>query len=294
MATRLTICNVCHKKVNNHCRKVICTTCEGKNHQLCLSPITENELNHIRDPSNHWSCRQCMISFFPYNIIEDHDEFTHAAAGNNHLLPANINDLIFRPLDVNDLDEIDPLDDLDPDKNYLNENLGTKSVSDYYDINSFITKITNKVGAQNSFSIMHANIRSLPKNQGQLEQLLEMLNFEFEVIGLTETWLHKDNAHIYNMNNYSHCYSHRSNKKGGGVSLYIKEGSTYKKRDDLGVTNNDYEALWVEIKPKSEKEQNKIIGVIYRAPNSDINKFNDYLSETLCIIKNEKKGIIYG
>lgn len=289
MAARITNCNICLRKVNNHCRKVICNTCGGKNHQLCLSPINKEELIHIRDPLNHWSCRQCMIDFFPYNIIEEREEFIHAAAGNNHLLPANVKDLIFKPLEINDIEDGDPLEDLDPDKNYFNENLGAKSISDYYDINSFVTNITNKVGPQYNFSMMHANIRSLPKNQGHLEQLLETLNYEFDIIGLTETWLHRDNANIYNMKNYSHCYSHRSNKKGGGVSIFIKEGSTYKTRDDLGITNNDYEALWVEITPKSEKEQNKIIGVIYRAPNSDITMFNDYLSETLGKIKKEKK-----
>lgn len=41
-----------------------------------------------------------------------------------------------------------------------------------------------------------------------------------DFIILCETWLNKDNADLYGIDTYSHTYSIRQGKLGGGVSIF--------------------------------------------------------------------------
>ena len=65
------------------------------------------------------------------------------------------------------------------------DNLESTPIIDckYVDLNSFdIFKDDNK-----TFSIIHLNIASLEKHKDELENVLSMLNFEFDLIGISET-----------------------------------------------------------------------------------------------------------
>ena len=58
----------------------------------------------------------------------------------------------------------------------------------------------------------------------------------------------------------------------------------------MTIQNNIMEALFIEI-PKDQigNKCNIIVGVIYRAPDTDVTQFNELLSVTLSKIKSEKK-----
>ena len=58
---------------------------------------------------------------------------------------------------------------------------------------------------------------------------LNTLKFKFDVIGLTETWLHKDNSDLYNAPGYSHISLPREYSKGGGASVLLHSRLSYKK-----------------------------------------------------------------
>ena len=69
----------------------------------------------------------------------------------------------------------------DPDNDILlNADFG------YYDIHEFHKKI--KLIPENNFSLFHTNIQSLNCNFDKLEYLLYSLDFNFDLIFLTETW----------------------------------------------------------------------------------------------------------
>jgi hypothetical protein len=53
-----------------------------------------------------------------------------------------------------------------------------------------------QVKSESSFSLLHCNIRSLSTNHGSLITLLSDLNFEFDVIDISETkiMLHKERS----------------------------------------------------------------------------------------------------
>lgn len=68
-----------------------------------------------------------------------------------------------------------------------------------------------------------------------LKQLTTTLNKKFKVIGITETWLNDDNANGYELEGYKYAGVNRSNKKGGGVGIYVAEKINYKTRNDIST-----------------------------------------------------------
>ena len=85
--------------------------------------------------------------------------------------------------------------------------------SEYYTTSEFIDKMKLAPGNTHDldtslqhdthFSLLHVNVRSLSKNYDDLSALLSILpNFNFQIIGVTETWLHSDSPPIFNLDNY--------------------------------------------------------------------------------------------
>jgi hypothetical protein len=201
---------------------------------------------------------------------------------------------IFNPFEWNEDNELIPLYDSDPDLQYFNDNtyVDNDISCDYYIEETFNKKCSESSLDTSNLSFLHLNIRSLPRHVKDLENYLSNLNINFTIIGLTETWLNKDIVDLYNLKGYQHQNLFRTNKRGGGVSLLVKEGITMNVRDDLNCMSSHIESLFVEI-PKCDINcrNNLLVGVIYRPPNTDINDFNETLSELLTKIKNENKTV---
>ena len=133
------------------------------------------------------------------------------------------------------------------------------------------------------------NIRSLPKHYSELQSYLSALNLNFSVIGLTETWLTDCTADFFELEGYSHFKLFRSCKRGGGVSLYINDNLDARKREDLSVMNSNFEVMVVEIVKNEAIDKNIVLTIVYRPPNSDIQLFNEYLSDLISKTKIENK-----
>ena len=70
------------------------------------------------------------------------------------------------------------------------------------------------------FSLLHLNIRSLHKHFDSFETFLNTLNnFQFSMIGLTETWLHSNSPPLFNIENYKLLRKDRTDRRGGGGCL---------------------------------------------------------------------------
>ena len=177
------------------------------------------------------------------------------------------------------------LNDIDPDINFI-----PTTTSKYYNIND-INASLNKHHF-NGFSILSHNIRSAPKNLTQLTSYLDLLNplFQFSVIGLTETWLSENNCSAYAIPNYRAMHMNRQNRKGGGVSIFLHQSITFKTRDELSLSNNNIECIFIEVlRFPNDSSCKPLIAVIYRPPNSDLEAFLETLTQLFQIIKTEKK-----
>lgn len=134
-----------------------------------------------------------------------------------------------------------------------------------------------------SVSLLHVNVRSLPKNFDLLALTIFNLNFPFSVIGISETWLHKDNSDYYVLDNYSNVHRCREDKIGGGVSLYISSKLEYKERPDIEQCFElSGEAVFIE-------SNRIVIGCIYKPPKSKIPDFVNHLTNALSIVSHENK-----
>ena len=112
--------------------------------------------------------------------------------------------------------------------------------------------------------------------------MLQNLKLKFSFIGLTETWLNSDNYNLYYLQNYNMLHNYRCGRSGGGVALYIDSTFNFKSRKDMSVMDDSIETIFAEIdKGSTGLDKDIIIGVIYRAPNSDLSVFNDKLSQIL-------------
>ena len=81
--------------------------------------------------------------------------------------------------------------------------------------------------------MIHTNIRSVAKNMNKLDMYLNNLKHQFPMIALSETWLNKNNCDRHGMDGYNAEHNFRSNRRGGGVSLYIKDFIEYTIWDEL-------------------------------------------------------------
>ena len=94
-------------------------------------------------------------------------------------------------------------DDIDPDDNFYN---GLNVDSAYYTEDEFNDKIVSKLQAASTFSIIHFNARSMSANFNKLKSVLSSIDFTFDVIAVTETWLSDDDIDSFHMDDYDDIY----------------------------------------------------------------------------------------
>ena len=80
--------------------------------------------------------------------------------------------------------------------------------------------------------------------------------------------------------------SQPSLSNAGGVGLFVKKDLNLVVRNELSVSNCEFEALWVDIELSNEKI---ICAMVYRHPNGHLETFTNYLYATLNKIVNENK-----
>lgn len=260
-----------HCKIGNHLHPF---------HLTCTGVTDKTELNY-----KLWSCRTCLN--FPFQDLDNillNDVLT-----NNHLYNSNYKKNIkfednfaeFKHLDKLNIN----LNGGDPSEELLN--------FEYYQIEDFIKM---KQGLHsNSFSIIHSNIRSFNKNAESFDDLLSILKFEFDIIGLSETWDSTYNKlNEYTINGYHPFESKSGTSQNSGVGFFIKDNIDYTRRNDLSFSTSgkkcNFECLFLEIKLQSE---HILAGVVYRHPNGCVKEFTQtFENMILKKIKKEKKKII--
>ena len=288
------LCPVCCKRILPHSKHLRCCTCKRYYHIKCLPYVNKDDSIYVNRDHNDWLCTGCSCDIFPYNHVDDDTEFIHNLSENwenkTNVIRANIVDKIFTPFEQEDFDSLHMMD-YDPDANYY-QNLYNTCINkcDYYHEDSFNSKCKDLCIRPENLALIHSNIRSLPCNLDKFTQYINGLDVSFSVMAFTETWLKPHNEHCYGINGYNVEHNSRLVKTGGGVSMFIKEGIEYTKRTDLYRMSNIMESLFIEIDRSVFKcNNNIIIGVIYRPPDTDIDSFNECLNEIVSTLKTERK-----
>ena len=287
------ICFMCTKRIASTARTKVCTLCKQICHALCVPGITKYDSCYLKVNNYDWYCVTCTSSMFPFNHYDDDYKFINILS---EMWPTTftvsieeLHEKSFIPFELN-LDECQPLYDTDPDLNYYTTICNNAINSEYYLEDSFNKFCERLSFDDNAFSLIHLNIRSIPKNMHEFELYLASLDINFTVLAFTETWFKDETCLLYNLDGYSIESSHRAYRKGGGVALYLRDSLMYKLRHDLDIYDDVMESKFVEIQKGSiGATRDAIVGVIYRPPNTDVSLFNARIHTLLSKIKLENK-----
>ena len=108
-------------------------------------------------------------------------------------------------------------------------------------------KFSSNTTFSNSLSALHINCRSLPKHYEDVHSLLLSLNYSIDVLALSETWLDGNVSSDICFTGYNMENNARKDRKGGGVSIAIKNHLKYKMRNDISAFNDSCENIFIEI-----------------------------------------------
>ena len=214
------------------------------------------------------------------NVLYDHNN-----SNTKQSILCNFNDYAGKHGPSNRTDQ-SALNDIDPDLNYFITDIRSLNTP-YFDDQTF----KEKFKFNNTLSMYHLNIRSLPEHFIEFTAYIEHLNIDFKIIALSETWL-KPHHIDYIIPNYNIENELRIKRRGGGVSLYIHNSLQYKVRKDLKIGNDQetINSVFVEIdKNTTNTNQNLIVGCIYRPPWVKIADFIRALTPKLEKLKSENK-----
>ena len=92
---------------------------------------------------------------------------------------------------------------------------------------------------------------------------LSSINFMFCIICFSETWLDETNSaenSLYEQPNYMSKHNVRSDRRGGGVFIYVHKTFDFKVRSDLSTNNKDSELMFLEI--NSNKKRNTLLNIL--------------------------------
>ena len=84
-------------------------------------------------------------------------------------------------------------------------------------------------------------------------------------------------------------YTQTSKSAAGGVTIYVNDKLDHVSKDNLNIIDDDFEAVWIEIKSKQSK--NIVCGCVYRHPNRHFTKCFEYLETTFAQLNKEKQNI---
>ena len=86
----------------------------------------------------------------------------------------------------------------------------------------------------------------------------------------SETWC--DDLII--LSNYTSNHQKRSDRKGGGASVYIHNSLKVQTRPGVSTNSGDIESFTLEI--ISEKTRSIMVNVLYRSPNGHFEHFENF------------------
>ena len=273
-------CGICNRKVLSNC--IYCDFCKCWIHKKCVN-LSEKDLSELAKDTEVWFCKKCYRNIFPFYDLNNEEFLMYRNNLKEHSVEMyescnllnnqdNNNDLTFEDLDSNTFE-------INVSSKYLLEEEFCKIFSNRkYDS---IETPTNK----ETLNIMHLNCRSIKRNYDSVFELLNNLNFKFDIIAISESWFNKnDDVSLYNIQGYNSFICNRESKQGGGVVLYVLDVFSCKLNKELTfVIDDQLEIVTVEV--RGNKGKKFTVGCLYRSPNVSVASFNITFSEYLSKIQ---------
>ena len=293
-------CSVCLKALSKSNQGIPCYGCNTKVHVKCSKVSNPN--NSFHTYKGNWQCETCMKNKFPFYDLADNDlvDLTRTSPPPRDISSEFTVDeklkLLLSFSSKSNWYAHTCNTDLDPSESQMFQH-EIKPNFHYYDVEDF-RKTQQTWNRKKSLSIFHTNISSIMANAGKMEDLLTDLDWNFNVIALSETWNDEKNKNNFTppiIDGY-HAYTGTTGSSlKGGCGFYISEQLSPIPRGDLEFKiedkNSEAENHWIEL--NMESGPNTLIGVFYRHPSGKSDKFISSLETTLKKIKKEKKRPLF-
>jgi len=162
------------------------------------------------------------------------------------------------------------------------------NVNDMYcSVDSFVDMCRGP--SEQNFSILHINIRSFNRNSDELNVFIDRLGVKPDILVLTETWFSSN--YTDDLCGYGAYHVYRENKRGGGVSIYVRNSIKCTLLPDHSYVGDNFEICSCAI---SVGERRLVVHGIYRPPDRDIRSFSDELSVLLSIAQRTDDVFLVG
>ena len=265
-------CSVCEKPVAINHEAVFGDNCNKWVHIRCNNTCKKTYRCLKKDPTP-WYCKLCIRSELPFSTLNN-TEFARLTKNKTIIHKKQIQESFTLLEKLNQFSE--------------HENLTCK-----YCNNEQLKELNSEKYNSQSLSLLHLNISSLPYHIDEFTNLLNEVNSNFKIIGITESRLttKKEPANSIGIPNYNIEQTPTESDKGGAL-LYISKEINYKTRNDLKLYKEKLlEAVFIDV--FSESHKNTIVGCIYKHPSLTIQNFNfDFLQPLLGKLTMENKNFI--
>ena len=172
----------------------------------------------------------------------------------------------------------------------MDDNIDNEFLDHFADLNTNMPSLTHafkespyidpiQVGNK-QIDILYSNIRSIDQNERSLKSLINNNNLDINFICLTEVWANHNKVKFDGFNNLASNL--RSSRRGGGVGIYVKSGINFTIVKEMTIMHKNFESITIETKLN---KKNRIITVIYRPPNNNIQDHNQFFNELNKIIQ---------
>ena len=162
-----------------------------------------------------------------------------------------------------------PINHIDPDENFIDlVNTADIFSCKYYNTSTFNESLPDHM--RQCLSLLSFNIRSFKKNHDEFIGYLKNCNHEFDIIVLSETWAKEETHCMNSLPGYNAFHNYREDRRGGGVSIFVKDSLSFQPLDQFNISTDDFESAGVTVSIPSSAHAVVILG-IYRRPGGDRN-----------------------
>ena len=133
-----------------------------------------------------------------------------------------------------------------------------------------------KYNRNKNLSIIHQNIRSFAKNFDVFSIFLKNIVTNWDVIVFTETWFNEGTSAL--LPGYKGFHTYRDLRRGGGVSIYVREDNNCFINSEWSLINSYIELVSVTLVLNNVKIN---IMALYRPPDGDVQQFLDFLDNKI-------------
>jgi len=288
-------CGVCSKPVADTHRAIACDICQKWIHIKCNN-FDKNDYKFFQNNSEEcFICKNCISDNVAFSNLNNNEFSISVKKGiinsNDTSLDFNISNYQQQLIDRlntainNNAFDLDSGDE-DEEHNDLFSAIDCK----FYSIDEFTAVGFN---TSKTFSILHYNIHSIECHIEEFQLALQMIDFKFDIICISESKIRKNIDPKVNIDilGFQPPVGTPTEATKGGVLIYVKKGINFKPRIDLNLyKSKELESYFIEI--VNQKQSNDIVGVIYRHPCMSEEVFNEeYLKQLADKLSTQNKNI---